>query len=323
MCERSRAGGPNDPRDSGGPPAPPSTPGPSTVRECNTEPSIPQTLTGRSTGTGREDLAPLPSTPFTGLPGETRIEHELRAERNFIDAILETTGAFIAALDPQGRFLRGNRACETLTGVPFPNLIGRFFWDFASTVAEAGRLRQEFQRTLTEPGTREIVSAWFDRTGATRHVLWHLNCLCTQEGEPEYLIASGLDITEAVRLRQERELLISQLQDALARIKTLRGLIPICAGCKKIRDDRGYWHQVEQYVSEHSEAEFSHGMCPECIKKFYPEFYDRVMAATASPPAPPSASSATSVSVSVSESQSESVSVSPSPSDSGSGSGTA
>jgi DNA-binding response OmpR family regulator len=65
---------------------------------------------------------------------------------------------------------------------------------------------------------------------------------------------------------------IGELQRALAEIKTLRGLVPICASCKKIRDDKGYWNQVEVYVRDHTEAEFSHGICPECIKKLYPEF---------------------------------------------------
>jgi len=64
-----------------------------------------------------------------------------------------------------------------------------------------------------------------------------------------------------------------ELQGALDEIKTLRGILPICANCKKIRDDQGYWNQIEAYISDHSEAEFSHGICPECAKKLYPEFY--------------------------------------------------
>jgi hypothetical protein len=62
--------------------------------------------------------------------------------------------------------------------------------------------------------------------------------------------------------------MISELQEALATVKTLRGLIPICAWCKKVRDDQGYWSQVEVYVRDRSEAEFSHGICPDCKKKF-------------------------------------------------------
>jgi CheY-like chemotaxis protein len=73
------------------------------------------------------------------------------------------------------------------------------------------------------------------------------------------------------KLENQREELIKELQEAMSKIKTLSGLIPICAWCKKIRDDQGYWQTVEQYVKEHSQAEFTHGMCPECQKKYLPE----------------------------------------------------
>ncbi len=76
------------------------------------------------------------------------------------------------------------------------------------------------------------------------------------------------------RLVEMQEVLackIEELHRALGEIKTLRGIVPICASCKKIRDDKGFWSQVEVYVRDHSEAEFSHGICPECEKKFYHE----------------------------------------------------
>ena len=65
---------------------------------------------------------------------------------------------------------------------------------------------------------------------------------------------------------------VEELREALMHIKTLRGIVPICANCKKIRDDRGYWNQVEIYVRNHTEAKFSHGICPECMEKLYPEY---------------------------------------------------
>jgi|TARA_B100000315_G_scaffold199663_1_gene191583 signal transduction protein with GAF and PtsI domain len=65
-----------------------------------------------------------------------------------------------------------------------------------------------------------------------------------------------------------------KLRDSLAKVKLLSGLIPICSQCKNIRDDEGYWKQIESYIKDHSEAEFSHGICPECAKKLYPDFYD-------------------------------------------------
>lgn len=77
---------------------------------------------------------------------------------------------------------------------------------------------------------------------------------------------------DALREKEkEQQKLISELQEALAEIKTLEGLIPICASCKKIKDDEGYWNQLEAYISKHTDAVFSHGLCPECAEKFRAE----------------------------------------------------
>jgi PAS domain S-box-containing protein len=81
-------------------------------------------------------------------------------------------------------------------------------------------------------------------------------------------VAVKEDITARKQTEEERNRLIQELQDALARVKSLSGLLPICAGCKKIRDDRGYWSQVESYIQKHSDVRFSHGLCPDCIKKW-------------------------------------------------------
>ncbi len=90
----------------------------------------------------------------------------------------------------------------------------------------------------------------------------------------EYICAFVTDITERKRMQSEREGLIKKLQKALAEITELRGILPICSNCKKIRDDKGYWTQIESYIHEHSGAEFSHGICPDCMKKLYPEYAD-------------------------------------------------
>ena len=80
-------------------------------------------------------------------------------------------------------------------------------------------------------------------------------------------------LRERKRAEEEREKLIGELQEALAEVRTLSGLLPICASCKKIRDDQGYWNQIEVYISHHSQATFSHSLCPECAKKLYAEYY--------------------------------------------------
>ena len=80
-------------------------------------------------------------------------------------------------------------------------------------------------------------------------------------------VASFVDISLKKKIERDRENLISKLQNALDTIKTLKGIIPICSYCKKIRNDKGAWDQMESYISAHSEAHFSHGACPECYKK--------------------------------------------------------
>ncbi len=85
------------------------------------------------------------------------------------------------------------------------------------------------------------------------------------------LLLSKLRIT-----LQQRAGLIAKLQNALNAVKELSGILPICANCKKIRDDEGYWHDVDIYISEHTKAEFSHGICAECAAKLYPSLFDKI-----------------------------------------------
>ena len=102
-----------------------------------------------------------------------------------------------------------------------------------------------------------------------------------QEGAQDYLVKSMVDYTmlarsirysiERKRALLEKDQLIGQLRDTLADLKTLSGLLPICASCKQIRDDKGYWHQVEVYIQQHSSAVFTHGLCPKCAQKIYPK----------------------------------------------------
>jgi PAS domain S-box-containing protein len=79
------------------------------------------------------------------------------------------------------------------------------------------------------------------------------------------------DITKRKQVEKERERLIRDLKEALKEIKTLRGILPLCSFCKKVRDDRGYWEQVDVYIHKHSQADISHSVCPECAKEHYPD----------------------------------------------------
>ena len=109
----------------------------------------------------------------------------------------------------------------------------------------------------------------------TSDKLWnHVRKLVNQdnlgklEEKDNELVKANVKLEEDVH---ERERLINELEKALSEVKTLSGLLPICAGCKRIRDDKGYWNQIEAYIHEHSEAQFSHSLCPDCVKRLYPD----------------------------------------------------
>jgi PAS domain S-box-containing protein len=92
-----------------------------------------------------------------------------------------------------------------------------------------------------------------------------------ENGKPIRFVGMSYNIHARKIAEQEREEAITKLQAALAEIKTLQGILPICAVCKKIRDDKGFWNQVEAYLAQHTGAQFSHGMCPDCVKAYYPD----------------------------------------------------
>ena len=126
---------------------------------------------------------------------------------------------------------------------------------------------------LTSGATEEFVVVRKD--GTTFHVEVSSSSVSNSSGNIVGRMASFVDISRRKQTEAERENLVSRLQRALAKIKTLRGLVPICASCKKIRDDRGYWHQLEVYVRDHTVAEFSHSLCPDCAEVLYPDLKKR------------------------------------------------
>ncbi len=194
-----------------------------------------------------------------------KVEEELRAERDSQQALLaglDATGlgVDIVGTDYRVRFqnavlqdrfgdLTGKLCYENYRGLDAP--CG--FCPMKKAIASGSVERVEH----TGPDGREyeLVSA----------------PLAGPDGTRDRAVEVVRDITERKKIEEEREKLISDLQTALAKIKTLSGIIPICAKCKKIRDDNGYWTQVEEYIRDHTTAEFSHGLCPECVAEMEKE----------------------------------------------------
>ncbi len=104
------------------------------------------------------------------------------------------------------------------------------------------------------------IARWIETNAETEY---------NEEGGPVRMFGTIQDITERKQIEQDREQLIREMEKVINEIKTLKGIIPICSHCRKIRDDRGYWKQFEAYVQENSNAEFSHSICQECAKKYY------------------------------------------------------
>ena len=193
-----------------------------------------------------------------------RAEEALREK----EYIIQSSSSIIATADLQGNMTYGNPAF--LRAWRFDDakeFLGRPFSDFWLV---EHRLDEIMQALLGE-GT------WFDEIEAKRKdgSLFDVQVLAAmvsdKEGNPVALTSTSVDVTDRKRAEQERERLLAELQDAALQVKTLSGMLPICSSCKKIRDDTGYWNQIEVYIRDHSEAEFSHGICPECFTRLYGE----------------------------------------------------
>lgn len=173
--------------------------------------------------------------------------------------------------DEATTILMVNSEFEKLSGYSKREIEGKKSWMEFVLKEDLERLIEyhRLRRTDLNAAPRNHEFTFVDRQGCIRHIFATVAMIPgTKVG-----VSSFSDITEHKKAEEERERLIEKLQKALAEVKTLSGLLPICANCKKIRDDTGYWNQIESYIRDHSEAEFSHSVCPECAKKLYPDLY--------------------------------------------------
>jgi PAS domain S-box-containing protein len=129
------------------------------------------------------------------------------------------------------------------------------------------------QKAFADGKIHEHDTEVIDKNGDTIHFHCTANvALRNADGKPSRVIEISRDITELKKAVAEKDRLIDQLQEAAEKIVTLKRLVPICSSCKNIRDDKGYWQQVEEYIRVHSGIQFSHSICPTCVKKLYPDY---------------------------------------------------
>lgn len=196
-------------------------------------------------------------------------------EKNRYLTIFESLGNPVILLNESNRIENMNHAAlELFTNNRVP---GAYYYGNENKTEPLCWLSDE----LTNFEAQNIVQICFDKDLSTETDTQHFEVkfkrMMDISGKFCGTIVILNNITERRQAEQEKTKLISELQQSMAEIKKLSGFIPICASCKKIRNDEGYWQQVEQYVAERSEAQFSHGICPDCIKKLYPEFAEDVL----------------------------------------------
>jgi len=199
-----------------------------------------------------------------------QIEEALRESEEKYRDLVENINDIIYAVDEHGVMTYVSPVIESFIGYSPPEVIGRSFIEFIYP-EDLQRIRKSFQRLLSGHGEANEYRV-LTKSGEIR---WMRTSSQPVFIGDRVIGVQGVlaDITERKRAEEEREQLVLELQDTLAKVKILSGLLPICASCKKIRDDEGYWNQLETYIQEHSQAEFSHGICPECAKKLYPEYF--------------------------------------------------
>ena len=181
---------------------------------------------------------------------------------------------YVSITDLDNNILFVNNAFCKAYGYTPEEITGENISIIRSTTITDEKTNQMLKSTLNDGWNGEILNKKKDGTDFLVE-LW-TSVVKNERGDPVGVVGVARDISERKQHEIEREKLIAELKEALADIKMLSGLLPICSSCKKIRDDGGYWTQVETYVEKHSEATFTHGLCPECAKKYFPEIYEKI-----------------------------------------------
>ncbi len=187
--------------------------------------------------------------------------------RSRLAAIVDSSSDAIIGMSLEGLVVSWNPGAERIFGYAFEDVIGRPISILVPTDS-ADELSVILEWLKRGDAVKDFEAVRQKQDGGQIHVAISISPINNSVGKIVGASMIARDINERIRNEKEREALLRQLQATLAQVKTLNGLLPICACCKKIRDDKGYWTQVEVYVHERSEAEFTHGICPECAKAY-------------------------------------------------------
>ncbi len=187
---------------------------------------------------------------------------------NAVEGIFQTT--------PEGKFISANPALAKMFGYDSPEELMGSVSDIGGQLYGDHEKRSEHLIILNQKGMVNKFEARMHRKDGS--IFWiSINTGTVRDhiGKPLYYEGFAVDITKHKEAEEERDRLVLELKDALSQVKTLSGLLPICASCKKIENNKGCWEEMEVYIRDHSEADFSHGICPECAEKLYPEYYKK------------------------------------------------
>ena len=189
-----------------------------------------------------------------------------------LESLMYKAPAGFLLVDQEGRIIFVNRLVEKMFNYQKLELIGR---QVEILLPDRFHEVHAFQRQnfIKAPSSRKMGKGrnLFAKAKEGREFPVEVGLGYSRDQKGLIISAVIIDISKQREVENEREKLITELKDALSKVKQLSGLLPICAGCKKIRDDTGYWNQIESYIHAHSEAEFSHGLCPQCAKELYPD----------------------------------------------------
>jgi PAS domain S-box-containing protein len=205
-------------------------------------------------------------------------EAEARAERLaatekllYLAAIVDSSGEAIIGQNLNGVITTWNTGAGQLYGYTEAEVLGQSITMLASPTSQSSLL-EIFEQLRAGNAVEHIEMAHVCKDGTPLDVSLTISPVKSAEGRVMGAAAIVYDITERKKIADERAKMIEELNETLSKVKALSGLLPICASCKNIRDDHGYWQKLETFVREHSNAEFSHSICPECMEKLYPQF---------------------------------------------------